>query len=139
MRLVQQKHHRGCVIACLAMVMNLDYDQVLAESGIDPIKGAYRWQWTEFLRKKHFHGKWKEFQPVDTPPETWAAIHMCSYMSEHNPLLGHMVVVYQGATVFDPAEDKTYDYKLLRRVKMLSSVYSPYFMQPLSFSGMLGK
>jgi hypothetical protein len=117
----------------------MDYDKVLEESKIDPEKGAYRWQWTEYLRKKHYYGKWNEFQPVDTPPKTWAAIHMCSYMSEHNPLLGHMVVVYQGTTVFDPDKADTYDYKALRRVKMLSSVYAPYFMQPASFSGLLGK
>lgn len=129
MRLIRQKHECGCVVACLAMVLRLEYDEVLAQSKIDPEYGAYRWEWIAFLRKHHYRGFYREFDINAAPPKPWAALHFCSVYRGGLKEKGHMVLVYRERDVYDPDEDQIYHYNDLSAVRMLAAIYPPPFMQ----------
>lgn len=130
MELIRQKHEYGCVVACLAMILNKTYDAVVAESGIDPERGARRWQWQQMLKRNHYYADWQEYKEGLPRPKTWASVHLCNYRKNGPGKIGHMVVIYNGIWVYDPVKTDIYPYENIDDVQMLAAVYPPYFMQP---------
>lgn len=116
---VAQEEASGCGIACLAMVLGVDYetavqlvpsyaagrdglterelDEVLAEQGL-----AVARKWATYHTGRH--GKRPAPARVPWPPAIFGEVHIACVTGRDSSATDHFVVVLRDGTVLDPAD-----------------------------------
>lgn len=114
MRWVGQTHVNGCGPACVAMIIDVSYDDACALIEASPTHSRGR-DWdtggTNHMAVDHVlqnHGFWRQrtyraWQPETWPPEPWAPVHLCQV--EQPSGNSHFVVMTADGTVLDPMHD----------------------------------
>jgi hypothetical protein len=108
---VRQQDHHGCVIACIATVLEQPYGVVRAEFG-EPGRGIiYSW-WQEYLGRHgyafQFFYRHNCFTKADREPWPllpWTDLHFCCVDAGHG-MGSHLVVMLRDGRVLDPASDE---------------------------------
>jgi hypothetical protein len=106
-RHVPQEDRMGCVIASLAMVLGLTYQETLKRFNAEGTKGYSFYWWMEALSQSgwSYQMLWKTdqltgYNRAEWPPKPWAPLHLCQV---HTPQGAHMVVMKEDGIVYDPA------------------------------------
>lgn len=124
----------GCGIACLAMLMDTDYNRIreLAPEFCEKCGIADDTLLDQFLSEHGFATqrvwKWKEYnnsQREIWPPKPWADRHLCSVVQTEEDVFGHFVVMDGKGQVYDPADEKYTPCDLTRyfEVEWVAGVY----------------
>lgn len=111
MKHVQQKHSQGCLVAALAIVLGLEYDEAL--SILEPSGNEPDWRhgftfvdfdnalvergWAVARKFRWLRGN-IERQPW--PPAPWANVHLALVRCTENT--SHAVILLRDGTVMDP-------------------------------------
>lgn len=136
MKLVRQKHARGCGVAALAMLTGDDYDAVAVYfRGIDlDAKGLYLCGLDDYLvdrgyaiaRKKRYLGFFggDGAPPREPwPPAPFADVHLCEVEVYEKAPVYHFVVMLRDGAVLDPLADGPRRLSDYHRVNSVAGVY----------------
>jgi hypothetical protein len=113
MRYVPQQDSVGCLIAAVAMVLDMSYEQV---SGIVPIQDMGELQRTGTNRvgllaldriKKLAESQGKQVIDLPEPFVCKAGTRYVSAIATTDPLMAHTVAVDENGVVFDPLNEHT--------------------------------
>ena len=125
---VLQQDRVGCVIACLAMVLNTTYDEVRKDLGVPKNGGFTHYVWQEYLSMNGYaYQFYFRYNPItntehkDWPMMPWADVHFCSVDAGKGDG-SHLVVMLKDGTVYDPISPNT---------KKLSDYFSVGYMAGL--------
>lgn len=113
MRLVRQKHAWGCAIACAAMILGVEYDdvvQTLSPSSVAELEagkscGFYIDLFLEDRSYALCH-RWEKRSAPPWPPTPFADLHIASVLYCEGAPGAHQVVVLRDGTVLDPLHDE---------------------------------
>lgn len=111
LQLVRQQDHKGCVLACMAMVTGQSYETVKENFGERLPRGFTHQTWGEYLtyrgyaiqqvfRYNAFENKPREPWPL----APWADVHLCAVDAGCGDG-SHLVVMNKGGSVYDPMKD----------------------------------
>ncbi len=116
MKLVRQKHSMGCGVACMAMLLDVTYEEAAAHfkdrnletNGVvsielDSVLADLGYAIQIQYPKDH---RWQERE--QWPPAPFAERHVCQVYRglPENSGCAHMVVMDQSGIVFDPLQDE---------------------------------
>ena len=102
---VRQDDRYGCVVACLAMVLDRSYSAIRHQLG-SPGNGFTHNVWQRFLAERGFGVQhFYRFGSAVWPLAPWADLHICSVDAGHGDGT-HVVVMLGDGTVLDPIDDR---------------------------------
>ncbi len=111
--IIRQKHPRGCVVACYAMVLGCTYKEIETEFrslGIWDEQGVYPGDDAKFLASRGlrcegvYRGNWDG----EWPPRPWVDLAVASVDAGGSDCWHRVVLVHDG-TVLDPNRDEPCD------------------------------
>lgn len=138
---IKQRHSKGCVIACLSMITNIPYDDILSDfTGDRHEEGISMFSYDPWLYQKGYAiiRKYRLYQPLHADVKEWpckpfADIHL---ISSRNNWGSHACVWMADGTVLDPMEDeprKIEDYSAIENVAGLFKVIESSDPGPLIY------